>query len=94
MNDGLETVVGSLNFLELSDQKPDGSQIDQIDHLEIIPTSISYEQLIESLRNNKVEVKEAVRPHHTTYDIVLNSGFMVRLSKEMLIDKIKREEIV
>ncbi len=94
LNVGLDTIVGSLNYLELSDQKPDNSQIDHIDHLEIVPTSISYEALLETLKGNGVEIKEVVRPHHTTHDIVLPSGFIVRLSHEMLIDKIKREEMI
>lgn len=94
LNEGLETVVGPLNYLELSDQKSDGSQIDLIDHLEIVPITISYEGLLEIIKNNGIEVKEIIRPHHTTHDVVLPSGFIVRLSHEMLIDKIKREEMV
>jgi predicted metalloenzyme YecM len=91
---GLETIVGKLNYLELSDQKPDGSQKDQIDHLEIVSKEGSYEELISHLQAKGVIMKEIVRPHHTTYDIIMPSGFIVRLSHELLIDKIKREEMV
>lgn len=90
---GLKTSVGSLNYLELSDQKPDGSQKDSIDHLEIIPVGISYQELVDDLTMKGVVLQEKIKPHHTTYDIVLASGFVIKLSREMLIDKIKRGEM-
>lgn len=93
LRNGLETIVGPLNYLELSDQKPDNSQQDRIDHLEIVPTTITYEELVAMLQDNGVDLKEVVRPHHTTYDIVLPSGFMVKLSQQMLLEKIKQEEM-
>lgn len=92
--EGLVTSVGPLNYLELSDQKPDGSQKDIMDHLEIVPVGISYQELVDDLKNKKVVIKETVKPHHTTYDIVLPSGFIVKLSQEILIEKIKREEML
>jgi hypothetical protein len=91
---GLETIVGKINYLELSDQKPDGSQKDQIDHLEIVSKEGSHEDLVSHLQAKGVTMKEIVRPHHTTYDIIMPSGFIVRLSHELLIDKIRREEMV
>jgi predicted metalloenzyme YecM len=91
---GLPTAVGTLNFLELSDQKPEGTQKDSIDHLEIIPVTISYEDLVSVIGKSGYMVKETVKPHHTTYDVILSSGFIVKLSREMLIDKIKKEELV
>jgi predicted metalloenzyme YecM len=94
LTQGLETTVGPLNYLELSDQKPDGSQKDIIDHLEIVPVTTTYEELVRHLQAQGVKLKEVVRPHHTTYDIVLTSGFIVRLSPTMLVDKIKEEEMV
>lgn len=93
LSEEVETSVGGLAYLELSDQKPDGSQVDQFDHIEIVPTSISYDELVETIRSQGGEVLETIRPHHTTHDIVLPSGFIVKLSREMLIDKIKREEM-
>lgn len=92
LKDPIQTSIGDIKYLELSDQKEDRSQIDRIDHIEIVPTTISYDELV-TLIKQKSEVKETVRPHHTTHDIVLPSGFTIRLSKEMLIDKIKREEM-
>ena len=90
---GLPSRVGPLNYLQLSDQKPDGSQVDGIDHLEIVPLSVTYEGLLADLQARHVKMKEIIRPHHITYDIVLPSGFIIKLSREMLLDKIKREEM-
>ncbi len=94
LSKGLATVVGSLNFLELSDQKPDGSQKDCVDHIEIIPAGISYEELILKVKESGYSVTESTKLHHSTYDVILPLGFMIRLSQEMLVDKIKREEMV
>lgn len=90
---GVKTIVGELRYIELSDQKPDNSQKDCIDHLEVVPAGISYEELISDLQKTGVMLKEIIRPHHATYDVVLPSGFIVKISREMLVDKIKREEM-
>lgn len=90
---GIKTEVGDFKYLELSDQKPDGSQTDVFDHAEIVPTTISYDELVDILRTKGVQLKENMKAHHTTYDVVLSSGFVVKLSREMLIDKIKRVEM-
>lgn len=94
LSKGLATVVGNLNFLELSDQKPDGSQKDCVDHIEIIPAGISYEELISKVKTKGYSVIESIKPHHSTYDVILPSGFMIRLSQEMLVNKIKRDELM
>lgn len=94
LQEPVHTKVGLIKYLELSDQKPDNSQVDRIDHVEIVPTGISYEELVSKIKASGANVRETVRPHHTTYDVILPSGFEVRLSKEMLIDKIKREEMI
>lgn len=94
LTSGLETIVGNLNFLELSDQKPDGTQKDCIDHIEIVPMGITYEDLITLVREKGFTLKETIKPHHSTYDIVLTSGFIIKFSREKLVDKIKRDELV
>ena len=90
----IPTVLGDISYLELSDQKPDNSQDDRVDHIEIVSFTFSYDELVSFLKDKGVEMKEVVRPHHSTHDIYLASGFIVRLSHEMLVDKIKREEMV
>lgn len=94
LTDTIETSVGDIKYLELSDQKPDNSQIDRIDHIEIVPTNLSYDELVKKLEEQGVEMKSIIRPHHSTHDITLASGFTVRLTQEFLIDKIKREEML
>lgn len=92
LNEPLSTLVGDIRYLELSDQKPDNSQIDRIDHLEIIPKNITYTELIEKLKWGNCPMKLVTRPHHTTHDIILPSGLTIKVSQELLLEKIKREE--
>lgn len=90
-NQHIETLVGKIDLVELSDQKPDGSQTDGFDHIEIYPVNLTYEDLVSNLKGRGLEVKEIVRPHHTTHDIKLNGGFIVRLTRDRLAEKIKKE---
>ncbi|MEK7459098.1 MAG: VOC family protein [Patescibacteria group bacterium] len=89
----IKTALGDINVLELSDQKPDGSQVDRFDHIEIYPTHGSTNELVEYLRSKNVIIDTANRPHHVTHDLVLANGFKVRIEDEPLLEKIKREEI-
>lgn len=90
---GIETSIGIINFLELSDQKPDNSQTNCFDHIEVYAVGRSYDDMV-----NEFEMSEKVikveRPHHTTHDIDISEGFLVRCTKEPLIEKIKRVEMV
>ena len=90
---GLGTQLGMVNFVELADQKPDGSQTDGFDHAEIYPLLGTYDELVAKLERAGERVHKVERPHHTTHDITLPSGFLIRLCKEPLIEKIKREEM-
>ncbi len=89
----VRSLLGDIFFLELSDQKPDGTQSDSFDHVELYPTIGTYDELVAKLEKAGEQVIKVERPHHTTHDIKLPSGFLVRLCKEPLIDKIKREEM-
>lgn len=91
---GIETSAGTLNLLELSDQKPDNSQKDSFDHVEIYPTKESYEELVESVIKNGERVAEVKRPHHTTHDLMISEQFSVKFTHELLLEKIKRDEMV
>jgi len=90
----LETILGEVWFLELADQKTDGSQTSGFDHLEIYPSSGSVEQLAEQLIEQKVPLEKIVRPHHTTYDTEIFGSFKVRIEPEPLIEKIKKMEMI
>ena len=87
----LETIAGNIILVELSDQKPDGSQKDGFDHIEIYPVAISYEELVSKLKSQDLKVEEVVRTHHTTHDIKLENGFIIRLTRESLVNIIKKE---
>jgi len=88
----LPTGLGDVWFVELSDQKPDGSQSSGFDHVEIYPvTPMTYGGLVELFKKNDEQVVHVERPHHVTDDITLPSGLLVRLEPGPLIEKIKGE---
>lgn len=93
LNDSISTSIGDIDLLELSDQKPDGSQSNKFDHIEIFPVEVSYDELVSQLKSRNLKVVEVVRPHHTTHDIDMGEGFLVRLTKKPLLDKIRDEEM-
>jgi len=90
---GIETSLGTINFLELSDQKPDGSQRNGFDHIEVYPVTISYDEMIKKLESTE-KVKKVERPHHTTHDIDMGNEFIFRCTHEPLIEKIKTTEML
>lgn len=89
MHRSFATPLGPISFLELSDQKPDGSQKSGFDHIEIYPLTGTMDELAQSLGG----FEKVVRPHHTTYDKSIEGCFKVRLEEELLLEKIKREEM-
>jgi predicted metalloenzyme YecM len=104
LKNGLENAAGTIYLLELSDQKPDGSQTDGFDHVEIYPVVQAYADFVKSLerkffdkgldtRGKTLQIEEVVRPHHTSHDIRLEHGFLVRLTREPLLLKVKRDEM-
>ncbi len=89
----LETIVGPIGVLELSDQKPDASQKSGFDHIEIYPREKTVEDIIKILEQKGVVVTKESRPHHTTWDFFVE-GFRVRIEECPLIEKIKQEEMI
>jgi hypothetical protein len=87
------TALGDIWFLELSDQKLDGSQTSGFDHIEIFPASGTVESLAAALEAKGTAFEKVVRPHHTTYDAIIDGDFKVRLEPERLIEKIAAEEL-
>lgn len=90
---GIETSLGTIHFLELSDQKPDGSQKDGFDHIEAFAVGRSYDDMVKEFEVSENVVK-AERPHHTTHDIEIGGGFIFRCTHEPLVEKIKRTEML
>lgn len=91
--DSIQTSLGEIRYLELSDQKPDGSQKEGFDHIEAYPLNRSYFDMVEELQK-KERIVEVIRPHHSTHDIEIGKGFLFRCTEGPLIEKIKREEMV
>lgn len=89
----LSTAWGEIWYLELSDQKPDGSQASGFDHIELYPAVGSVEELVASLEQQGVVLEKTVRPHHTTFDLTIGEGFKLRLEPEPLVEKIQRDEM-
>jgi len=87
------TALGEIYYLELSDQKPDNSQVSGFDHIEIYPKEGEIEVFVEELSKKGIDANKVVRPHHTTYDYFLKDQFKIRIENEPLIEKIKREEM-
>ncbi len=88
----LPTGLGDVWFVELSDQKPDGSQSSGLDHLELYPVApTTYDMLVDLLQKGGEQLVHVERPHHTTHDITLPSGLIIRLEPGPLIEKIKGE---
>jgi predicted metalloenzyme YecM len=88
----IETLLGPIWFIELSDQKPDNSQTDSYDHIEVFATGMTYDEMVRKLEQTET-VTKTVRPHHTTHDIDIGGGFLFRCTEGPLIEKIKREEM-
>jgi predicted metalloenzyme YecM len=95
-NESLETAAGAITLIELSDKKPDKpgeTQREGFDHIEIYPTAGTYDELVQTLQSRGLKVDEKKREHHTTHDIKLESGFIVRLTRQSLAKKIKEEQM-
>lgn len=90
----VESLMGPIHYLELADQKPDGSQQEGFDHIESYPEDMRYEDLIALLEAAGQNVTEKVRPHHTTHEIKVADDFSFVCTREPLIDKINREKSV
>lgn len=88
-----ETNLESVSVLELSDQKPNKSQVTGFDHLEIYPTMGTYEGLVAHLEHKGVLLEKKERPHHTTHEASLSAQYNIKLTREPLIEKIKRDEL-
>lgn len=93
LREAFDSSLGPIGFVELSDQKTDGSQVSGFDHVEVYPLAGSLEAFVDGLEQAGQVFRKIERPHHTTYDLVLENGFKIRLEDEALIKKIVREEM-
>lgn len=93
LKEPISTKLGNILFIELQDQKPDGSQKEKYDHVEVYATDILYEEMVKKISevDTIVEVK---RLHHSTHNIDLGDGFTFSCTHGSLLDKIKESEMI
>ena len=95
LKESLRTSVGEIGLLEIVDQKPDNSQTDRLTHVGIVPQGIPYEEIIIKLKENGANLEDRSRPDgYTACDVVLPTTFRIRIQKESLLGRVKREEMV
>jgi predicted metalloenzyme YecM len=87
------TAAGPIKYLELSDQKPDNSQMESFDHIEIISKNGNFDEMKNKILEKGIKLEINAKPHHTTYDLEIGK-FSTKLSQEFLVDKIKKEEFI
>ncbi len=90
----LHTLVHAIQFLELSDQKPDGSQKRSFDHVEYFPVIRSTYESFATRLAQTTNGRDKGRAHHRTFDVDIGEGLEARLEREPLIEKIKRDEMI
>lgn len=88
----LKSNIGDVWYLELSDQKPDNSQISKVDHIEIISDILNYDDLKAHIEKYDIDLLKDAKPHHTTYNFMADD-MEVKLSTERLSKKIGEEEM-
>lgn len=89
----ISTSLGDIEYLELSDKKPNSPPKEGFDHIEAYPVGQTYDEMVEELSKSENVVK-VERPHHTTHDIDIGDGFLFRCTQGPLVEKIKRDEMV
>lgn len=89
----IKTDLGDLWFVELQDQKPDGSQQEKFDHVEGYAIAISYGEMVEKISGFETVI-ESKKSHHPTHDVDLGDGFSFKCTYGPLLDKIKDQEMV
>ncbi len=89
----ITTDLGDLWFVELQDQKPDGSQIEKFDHVEGYSVGISYGEMVEKISGFETII-ESKKSHHPTHDVDLGDGFSFKCTYGPLLDKIKNDEMM
>lgn len=87
------TAFGDIDTLELSDQKPDGSQQNGFDHIEFLIQNLTTEKLQQIAAEKDLVFEYKFRTHHSTFDLKF-AGFIFRLTEMRLKQKIATEGIL
>ncbi|MFO0702519.1 MAG: VOC family protein [Candidatus Andersenbacteria bacterium] len=93
LREPLSTVLGPIWYIELSDQKPDGSQHEGFDHVEVYPTESSMRALAVHLEARGLQTSAGSCPTHETIDVRRIKGLKLRIEAGPLVEKIAREEM-
>jgi hypothetical protein len=82
------------SYIELHDKKPNADIKQGFYHLEVYPKGLSYDAALEKLQAFGLKFESDPTPHHPIYEMMLPSGFGIRLERESIMSKIKNEEII
>ena len=93
LREGIVSMNNPIRFIELSDKKPGADETAGFHHAELYPTTADYDQLIQKLEDRGEAIQRQFRPHHTTDDLALPSGFILRFTQRPLIEKIVEEQL-
>jgi predicted metalloenzyme YecM len=87
------STLGFIHFLEIADQNERRDQVDQLEHIELVPKHLSYDQLIRVLHEKGLALVQKQNSGTVTYTVSGN-GIQLRISSCKIIDKIKRDEMI
>lgn len=93
LQSGLPIGDQAVMWVELADKRPVEEKLLGFHHIEMYPLNMSYSDLVAKLQSEGETIVLKERPHHTTHDIVLSGGFIVRLTDVPLIRKIVAERL-
>lgn len=91
LREGLSVGSHHIMWIELADKRPIEDEETGFHHIEMYPLHMSYDQLVFKLQAEGEQAILKERPHHTTHDIRLREGLIVRLTDMPLIKKIVAE---
>jgi hypothetical protein len=82
-----------VRFIELADRKPDHTDSPGFHHVELYPRVMAYDEFLQLM--NDAGFRPVLRPreHHTTHDISVADGPLLRLTNCPLIKRIAREQL-
>lgn len=87
------TSHGDIWFLELSDQKPDMSQVSGFDHIALFPPTAPCRVVVDLLENREgIEFVYKFHPNDSVYVTNLKGGFKLHLTETSLLNRIRGRE--
>lgn len=89
----LVSKFGKVKYLELSDKELGSDIIYGCNHLELIPKSISYGEMVKRFKKSNSSLVRNKKKHHFTYDLVISKSLKIKFSKGRVIDHIYKSEM-